>query len=31
MKMKLNSLNVFNSDEVVFDRSGDLLCFPHTL
>lgn len=31
MKMKLNSLNVFNSDEVVFDRSGDLLFFPHTL
>ena len=27
----LNSLNVFNSYEVVFDRSGDLLCFPHTL
>lgn len=25
------SSNVFNNDKIVFDRSGDLLCFPRTL
>ena len=31
MKILMFNLNVFNNDEIVFDRSGDLLCFPHTL
>lgn len=31
MKIRVNNLNVFNNDMIVFDRSGNLLCFPHAL
>lgn len=30
MKIFIN-LNVFDNGKIVFDRSGDLLCFPHAL
>ena len=29
-KIKLNS-NVFNNTKIVFDKSGEILCFPQTL
>ena len=29
-KIKLNS-NVFNNTKIVFDKSGELLCFPQAL
>lgn len=31
MKILNMSFNIFDNDEIVFGRSGDLLCFPRVL